>query len=316
MNAELLDAVRRYTDAYADPDGLAQTPVPGLTTIRATSPSGLVHAIARPLVCLVLQGSKQVTIGTQTFTFEAGDSLLITADVPTVSQVTRASREAPYLSLVLDLEPAVIAELAIQMQTLPPADGLAVRYQPTDAEVADAALRLMRLVERPEAVPVLHAQRVRELHYWLLAGRHGAAIRELGWPEGNARRVARAVAVLREDFTKPLPMERLAAAAGMSPSSFYQHFRAVTSLSPLQFQKQLRLIEARRLMLADGLTASSAAFAVGYESVPQFTREYRRLFGAPPARDAEAMRAALPGAVAGPSAEPSAEHSAGGVAGI
>lgn len=316
MNAELLDAVRRYTDAYADPDGLAQTPVPGLTTIRATSPSGLVHAIARPLVCLVLQGSKQVTIGTQTFTFEAGDSLLITADVPTVSQVTRASREAPYLSLVLDLEPAVIAELAIQMQTLPPADGLAVRYQPTDAEVADAALRLMRLVERPEALPVLHAQRVRELHYWLLAGRHGAAIRELGWPEGNARRVARAVAVLREDFTKPLPMERLAAAAGMSPSSFYQHFRAVTSLSPLQFQKQLRLIEARRLMLADGLTASSAAFAVGYESVPQFTREYRRLFGAPPARDAEAMRAALPGAVAGPSAEPSAEHSAGGVAGI
>ncbi|MCT9115049.1 AraC family transcriptional regulator [Cupriavidus gilardii] len=316
MNAELLDAVRRYTDAYADPDGLAQTPVPGLTTIRATSPSGLVHAIARPLVCLVLQGSKQVTIGTQTFTFEAGDSLLITADVPTVSQVTRASREAPYLSLVLDLEPAVIAELALQMQTLPPADGLAVRYQPTDAEVADAALRLMRLVERPEALPVLHAQRVRELHYWLLAGRHGAAIRELGWPEGNARRVARAVAVLREDFTKPLPMERLAAAAGMSPSSFYQHFRAVTSLSPLQFQKQLRLIEARRLMLADGLTASSAAFAVGYESVPQFTREYRRLFGAPPARDAEAMRAALPGAVAGPSAEPSAEHSAGGVAGI
>lgn len=294
MNADLLDAVRQYTDAYADPAGLAQTPVPGLTTIRASSPSGLLHAIARPLVCLVLQGSKQVTIGTQSFTFEAGDSLLITADVPTVSQVTRASPEAPYLSLVLDLEPAVIADLATQMQTLPAADGVAVRYQPTDAEVADAALRLMRLFERPEAVPVLHAQRVRELHYWLLAGRHGAAIRELGWPEGNARRVARAVAVLREEFAKPLPMERLAEVAGMSPSSFYQHFRAVTSLSPLQFQKQLRLIEARRLMLADGMTASSAAFAVGYESVPQFTREYRRLFGTPPAKDAEAMRSAVP----------------------
>ncbi|MCA7084213.1 AraC family transcriptional regulator [Cupriavidus sp. DB3] len=293
MNADLLDAVRRYTDAYADPEGLAQTPVPGLTTIRATAPSGLLHAIARPLVCLVLQGSKQVTMGTQTFTFEAGDSLLITADVPTVSQVTRASPEAPYLSLVLDLEPAVIADLATQMQSLPAADGGAVRYQPTEAEVADAALRLMRLFERPEAVPVLHAQRVRELHYWLLAGRHGAAIRELGWPEGNARRVARAVAVLREEFTRPLPMARLAGVAGMSPSSFYQHFRAVTSLSPLQFQKQLRLIEARRLMLADGMTASSAAFAVGYESVPQFTREYRRLFGMPPAKDAEAMRSAV-----------------------
>lgn len=296
MNANLLEAVRRYTDTCADPDGLAQTPVPGLTTIRATSPSGLVHAIARPLVCLVLQGSKRVTMGAQTFTFEAGDSMLITADVPTVSQVIRASAEAPYLSLVLDLEPAVIADLAMQMQSLPAPDGVAVRYEPTDAEVADAALRLMRLLERPEAVPVLHAQRVRELHYWLLAGRHGAAIRELGWPEGNARRVARAVAVLREEFMNSLPMERLAAAAGMSPSSFYQHFRAVTSLSPLQFQKQLRLLEARRLMVAEGETASSAAFAVGYESVPQFTREYRRMFGAPPAKDAEAMRGALPDA--------------------
>ncbi|QET06501.1 MULTISPECIES: AraC family transcriptional regulator [Cupriavidus] len=293
MNDALLDAVRRYADTYADADGLARTPVPGLTTIRSTSPSGLLYAIARPLVCLVLQGTKQVTMGAQTLTFGPGDSLLITADVPTVSQVTAASPARPYLSLVLDLEPAVIADLTMQMQGGPVPDGAAVRFEPTDGEVSDAALRLMRLLERPEAVPVLHAQRVRELHYWLLEGRHGAAIRRLGWPEGNARRVARAVAVLRDEFAQPLPMERLASVAGMSPSSFYQHFRAVTSLSPLQFQKQLRLIEARRLMLADGMTASDAAFAVGYESVPQFTREYRRMFGLPPAKDAEALRGAV-----------------------
>lgn len=293
MNDALLDAVRRYTDTYADAEGLARTPVPGLTTIRSTSPSGLLYAIARPLVCLVLQGTKQVTMGARTLTFRPGDSLLITADVPTVSQVTAASAARPYLSLVLDLDPAVIADLSLQMQSAPVSDSLAVRFEPTDGEVADAALRLMRLLERPEAVPVLHAQRVRELHYWLLEGRHGAAIRRLGWPEGNARRVSRAVAVLREAFAQPLPMERLASVAGMSPSSFYQHFRAVTSLSPLQFQKQLRLIEARRLMLADGLTASDAAFAVGYESVPQFTREYRRMFGLPPARDAETLRGAV-----------------------
>ncbi|CAG9166971.1 AraC family transcriptional regulator [Cupriavidus pampae] len=297
MTDTLLDAVRRYADTYADADGLARTPVPGLTTIRSTSPSGLLYAIARPLVCLVLQGTKQVTMGSQTLTFGPGDSLLITADVPTVSQVTAASAARPYLSLVLDLDPAVIADLSMQMQTASVPDGGAVRFEPTDGEVADAALRLMRLLERPEAVPVLHAQRVRELHYWLLEGRHGAAIRRLGWPEGNARRVARAVAVLREAFAQPLPMEQLASVAGMSPSSFYQHFRAVTSLSPLQFQKQLRLIEARRLMLADGMTASDAAFAVGYESVPQFTREYRRMFGLPPAKDAEGMRGAM--AVAG-----------------
>ena len=148
----------------------------------------------------------------------------------------------------------------------------------------------MRLVERPASVAVLQAQLLREMHYWLLAGRHGAAIRRLGYPDGHVRRVARAVAVLRAEFARPLAVARLAAAAGMSPSSFHQHFRAVTSLSPLQFQKQLRLIEARRLMLSQGLNPSQAAFSVGYESVPQFTREYGRMFGAPPVRDVKSAR--------------------------
>lgn len=291
MAHTLLQAVRRYVDTYADPTGLAQTPIPGLTTIRSATPSGLLYAISQPLVCLVLQGSKQVAMGTQSFSFGAGDSLLITADVPTVSQVTRASVEAPYLSLVLELDPAVIADLAMQMkEEATIADGTPVRVEPTDAEVADAALRLMRLLDRPASIPVLHAQLVRELHYWLLEGKHGAAIRRLGWPDGHARRVGRAVALLRAEFARPLSVDRLAATAGMSPSSFHHHFRAVTSLSPMQFQKQLRLIEARRLMMSEGRSASSAAFAVGYESVPQFTREYARMFGLPPGKDMEAMR--------------------------
>lgn len=291
MTHTLLQAVRRYVETYADPTGLAQTPIPGLTTIRSATPSGLLYAISQPLVCLVLQGSKQVAMGTQSFSFGAGDSLLITADVPTVSQVTRASAEAPYLSLVLELDPAVIADLAMQMkEEATIADGTPVRVEPTDAEVADAALRLMRLLDRPASIPVLHAQLVRELHYWLLEGKHGAAIRRLGWPDGHARRVGRAVALLRAEFARPLSVDRLAATAGMSPSSFHHHFRAVTSLSPMQFQKQLRLIEARRLMMSEGRSASSAAFAVGYESVPQFTREYGRMFGLPPGKDMEAMR--------------------------
>ncbi|MGQ9365562.1 AraC family transcriptional regulator N-terminal domain-containing protein [Azospirillum sp. ST 5-10] len=292
----LFDAVRRHAEAHADADGLAQTPIPGLTAVRATAPSGLVYAISRPLVCLVLQGSKQVTMGTQAFAFAAGDSLLITADVPTVSQITRASVAAPYLSLVLELDLAVIADLAAQAGAALAADDAPVRVDPTDAEVADAALRLMRLLDRPASVPVLHAQLVRELHYWLLIGRHGSAIRRLGWPGGHAQRVARAVAVLRADFARPLRVERLAAVAGMSPSSFHQHFRAATSLSPLQFQKHLRLIEARRLMLSEGASASGAAFAVGYESVSQFTREYGRMFGLPPVRDAKAAREGPAGA--------------------
>ena len=286
----LLDAVRRYAEEHADETGVAQTPTPGLAAIRATTPSGLVYALSRPLVALVLQGSKHVAMGTQAFAFAAGDSLLITADVPTVSQITRASVAAPYVSLVLELDLAVIADLAAQMKAVHVADQSPVRVEPTDAEVADAALRLMRLLDRPASVPVLQAQLVREMHYWLLAGRHGSAIRRLGWPDGHARRVARAVAVLRTEFARPLRVERLAAVAGMSPSSFHQHFRAVTSLSPVRFQKQLRLIEARRLMVSEGASASRAAFAVGYESVSQFTREYGRMFGLPPLRDSKAVR--------------------------
>lgn len=286
----LLDAVRRHAEPHADATGLARTPIPGLTTVRATAPSALVHAISRPLVCLVLQGSKHVTMGAQAFAFGAGDSLLITADVPTVSRITRASVAAPYLSLVLELDPAAIADLAVQMRAVLVADDSPVRVEPTDAEVAEAALRLMRLLDRPASVPVLHAQLVREMHYWLLAGRHGAAIRRLGWPDGHAQRVARAAAVLRAEFTRPLSVDRLAGTAGMSPSSFYHHFRAVTSLSPLQFQKRLRLIEARRLMVSEGASASGAAFAVGYESVSQFTREYGRMFGLPPVKDTDAVR--------------------------
>ncbi|GGA77586.1 AraC family transcriptional regulator [Brucella endophytica] len=289
----LLDTIRRYAQSHADSAGIARTPIPGLTLVRGTAPSGLDHAISRPLACLVLAGAKHVAMGAESFAFSAGDSLLIAADVPTVSQITRASPAAPYFSLVLELDPAVIAGLVAEMSAAPDDDARPIRVEPTEAEVADAALRLMRLLDRPASLPVLQAQLVREMHYWLLAGRHGAAIRRLGWPDGHVQRVARAVAMLRAEFAKPLRIEQLAAVAGMSPSSFHQHFRAVTSLSPLQFQKQLRLIEARRLVLFEDMTASSAAFAVGYESVPQFTREYARLFGLPPVRDRKTAKGVI-----------------------
>lgn len=286
----LLDLVRRHADAHADDQGFAPMPIRGLFAVRATMPSGLMHDISRPLVCLVLQGAKRVTMGTHPFDFSAGDSLLVTADVPTVSQITRASIAAPYYSLVLELDAAVISDLAGQMSAVQEAGHDPVRVYQTDAEVADAALRLVRLLDRPESLAVLQAQLVREMHYWLLAGRHGAAIRRLGWHDGHVERIARAVSVLRSRFAEALPVEQLAAVAGMSISSFHDHFKAVTSLSPLQFHKRLKLIEARRLMQSEGVSASHAAFTVGYESVPQFTREYSRLFGLPPMKDLKASR--------------------------
>ncbi|MEP9349323.1 AraC family transcriptional regulator [Xanthobacter sp. KR7-225] len=298
----LLEAVRAHALAHAGASGIATTPIAGLITVTALAPTDIAHDILRPLVCLVVQGGKHVTQGNRGFGFAAGDSLIITADVPVASRITEASPARPYYSLVLELDLGLITELSAEMAAVHRADTAPVRTEPTEAEVSEAALRLLRLLDRPQALPVLRDQLLREMHYWLLAGRHGPAIRRLGWPDGHAQRVARAVAILRAEFARPVPVARLAAAAGMSLSTFHQHFRAVTTLSPLQFQKQLRLIEARRLMLQDGAGAASAAFAVGYESVPQFTREYGRMFGLPPARDVKAARdrggADAPGAVA------------------
>jgi AraC-like DNA-binding protein len=290
MTQPLLEAIRRYAEANADPFGIARAPIAGLNLVRTTGTGELQYGIQRPLICLVVQGTKEVTTGGRTLAFSGGDSMLITADVPTVSQISRASRVAPYLSFALYLDPALIVELATEMKAVPVDDGTPLTLQPTDAEVADTALRLVRLLDRPASIPMLQAQLVRELHYWLLAGRHGPAIRHLGFPDSQARRIARAVEAIRADYAATLPVEQLAAIAGMSASTFHQHFRAVTSLSPLQFQKQLRLIEARRMMLAESAPASNAAYAVGYESVTQFTREYRRLFGAPPVRDTQDAR--------------------------
>lgn len=298
MTQALLDTVRRFVGAHADRSSPTLAPIAGLTVVRSAQPTDIAHAIYNPLICLVLQGRKQMSVGPTTYDFGAGDSLVVTADVPNISQIMEASAHRPYLSLVIDLQRAVIAELALQMQGAPDTDDRAVRIAPTDAEVADVAARLVRLADRPQAAAVLQPTLLRELHYWLLAGRHGAAIRRLGWPGGHSHRVGRAVAVLRAEYASPLPVERLAALADMSPSSFHQHFRAVTSLSPLQFQKQLRLIEARRLMASEGATASSAAYAVGYESVPQFTREYGRMFGLPPGADSLLLRGAAGAAAA------------------
>lgn len=290
MENTLRDAVARYADAHADAAGAAATAVPGLALVRASAPSALQFAISRPMLVLVVQGAKRVTMGEVPYDFAAGESLFITADVPTVSQITRASVKQPYYSVVLELDAAVIAELCGEMEALRGDDRGPLRVDETAVEVAGAALRLVELLDRPAALPVLGRQLVREMHYWLLAGRHGAAIRRLGWPDTHVERVGRAVAKLREYFAEPIAVEQLAGLAGMSVSSFHQHFRAVTSLSPLQFQKQLRLIEARRLMLAEGRSASQAAYAVGYESAPQFTREYGRMFGTPPAQDARQAR--------------------------
>ena len=286
MSDELNRAVRRHTECRNAADAGIATPVPGLYLVQRTTPSELEHTVVQPMVCLVLQGRKCVTFGNSASSYGEGDVMVMPRNLPTVSRVSEASVASPYLALALNLDLSVIAELVM---TAP--DVHSRRAVPnTRAELRDALRRLVLLLDRPDSLAVLENGLIREIHHWLLVGQHGPALLHLGSPDGHARRVARAVAILRADFAKPAQLARLAAAAGMSRASFYHHFRAITSLTPLQFQKQLRLIEARRLIVSSGKPLSQVASDVGYESGSQFSREYTRMYGQSPTTHRRAAR--------------------------
>lgn len=285
----LKEVVLAYASRHANRDGLARTPVPGLRMMYVETPAGDLHSVYRPLICLILQGAKRMIVGREEQVFSAGQSVIVSADMPVAGRIVQATRTEPYLAIAVEMEMTVLRELAAQMGDQPDRRRSEMRtlfVEDTDAAVTDCASRLMRLVDRPDAMPLLRPGIMQELHYWLLSGRHGAAIRTLSDPNGCAGRLAEAIAILRAEYRSRLPVERLAAAAAMSLTAFHKHFKHMTSLTPGQYQKRLRLIEARRLLLDEGLSASSAAFEVGYESVSQFTRDYGRLFRAPPKRDA------------------------------
>lgn len=287
MAHDLKQAVQRRTDRQSEAAVGIVTPIRGLYLVRRTSPSELEHTVAQPLVCLVLQGCKRVSLGSGTSSYAAGDMMVVTGNVPTVSRISNASVAEPYLALALDLDLSVITDLVMNAPEVHSRSSA----QDTRDELRDALRRLVMLLDRPESLAVLKDNLVREIHHWLLLGPQRLAVRQLGSPDSHARRVARAVAILRADYAKPVSIESLAAAAGMSRSGFHQHFRAITSLTPLQFQKQLRLIEARRLIVSSGKVVSQVAFDVGYESPSQFSREYTRMYGQPPTTDKRVVSA-------------------------
>ncbi|MFQ3786497.1 AraC family transcriptional regulator N-terminal domain-containing protein [Halomonas sp. A29] len=288
MNS-LKQAVRTYTSRHANSRGMALTPVPGLRMMCLEAPTGDLHTVYKPLVCLVLQGAKHVIVGREERVLSAGESAMVSADMPVVGRIVQASRSAPYLAIAVELDMAILRELTAHLgspRPRRPSEMPTLFAVDTEAALLDCASRLMQLLDRPEAVPLLSPGIMRELHYWLLSGPHSTVLQTLADPDSHAGRLAAAIAILRAEYRSRVPVERLAAEAGMSLTSFHKHFKHMTSLTPGQYQKRLRLVEARRLMLDEGFSASNAAFEVGYESVSQFTREYGRLFQAPPKRDA------------------------------
>ena len=269
-------------------------PQPGLFFNRASSPAEPVYAVLEPSFCVIAQGSKEVLLGEDRFRYDPAHYLISTMGLPAVGQVVDASPHRPYLSFRLVLDPAVVTSVMIESGVLQPrGDGGGVKgvdVSPLDADLLDATLRLVRLSERPGDFRALGTLVVREIIYRLLTGAQGSRMRHLAMFGGHAHRMVRAVATLRENFDKPLRIDGVARELGMSVSGFHAHFKAVTAMSPLQFQKQLRLQEARRLMISESLDAAEAGFRVGYDDASHFSRDYKRHFGDPPMRDVERLR--------------------------
>jgi AraC-like DNA-binding protein len=279
---------------YARMDGIHETHIAGLAAMRATAPSQPIPTVYEPSLCFVVQGRKQARLRDEAFVYHPLHYLAVSVTLPVIAQIIEASLERPYLCLRIAIDRKMIGELLLQLgptlvQRSASERGLYVAR--SDGPMLDALVRLVRLLDRPREAQVLAPLVLREIHYRALVGELGARLRELCVIDSQMQRIARTIDVLRARFSEAFSVEDLAAMAHMSPSSFHHRFKEVTSMSPMQFQKQLRLHEARRLMLTDGLDAAAAAHCVGYESASQFSREYRRLFGAPPRREIEALRA-------------------------
>jgi AraC-like DNA-binding protein len=280
-------------DRFAPRDGLAETAVPGLGLARAEAPNELVHTVYRPALCIVAQGGKDVLLGDERFAYRPSHYLVVSLDLPLTSHVVIASPDAPYLSLRLDIDAGELSALLLAAERpRPVATGRGLFLAESEPGLLDAAARLVELLASPGDIAVLAPLIVREMFYRVLRGPEGWRLAQIGVGDGHAQRIARAIGWLKDHFAEPLRIDDLARRVHMSPSSFHEHFKAVTSMSPLQYQKVLRLQEARRLLLSRDIDAATAGHEVGYESPSQFSREYRRLFGAPPGRDLKSLRAA------------------------
>ncbi|MDF2494631.1 AraC family transcriptional regulator [Sphingomonas sp.] len=293
--AELARIIGRHVSSA----GIAPTAMPRLSLICADQPSTPTPAVYEASLCLIAQGSKRVSIGEHSVIYDAAHYLLVSVDLPLVGHIIDASPDRPYLCCKIDLDPTMLADLLgeeggrISRTDLP-----VLGVYPSDPDLIDAACRLVRLLDRPETIDAIAPLIEREILYRLLTGPHGPMLRHVATAGSHLNQVSRAIAAIRRGFDHRLRIEDIAAEAGMSASSLHAHFKAVTRMTPLEYQKQLRLQEARRLMIANGATAGTAAYAVGYESPSQFSREYRRLFGAPPRQDIERLHAEPAGGMA------------------
>lgn len=295
MIEALAEAMLRYTARQTGPSPY-QTPVENLLIMRADQPRPPAHRVLKPAFCVVAQGAKWANFGEERFVYRAGEALVVGFEAPLTGQVVEASPDKPCLVLTFGLDQDIMRSVADGLGSLPKAvdeGGRGVFVVDFRGPLADCALRLVRLLDTPEAIPTLYPLVMRETCYWLLTGPHGGEVARLVLANGPSKRFMDALRTLRDRFAEPVRIEELAEVAHMSVSAFHRQFKVQTSMTPLQYQKQLRLLESRRLMVSLAFNVEAAAFAVGYESPSQFSREYSRLFGVTPKRDVKRLRAVL-----------------------
>jgi AraC-like DNA-binding protein len=287
---ELIERIARTVTE----DG-AKEVFPGFFLARSSKPSQSLNTVYEPAFCFIAQGRKRALLGEEVFRYDPGHYLLFTVDLPLIFQIEKATQDEPYLGLRLDLDPSLVASVLVEADikiNKGDESTKAMDVHTSDANLLDAVVRLVRLADEPGSSNVLAPLVVKEIIYRLLAGGQGARLGHL-LPSGDTQRISRAIGHLREHFDEPLKIDAFARQLGMSVSGFHHHFKSVTSMSPLQFQKQIRLQEARRLMLGEDLDAASAGFRVGYEDPSYFSRDYKKLFGSPPQRDIVSLRSRL-----------------------
>lgn len=291
---EHIEELADLIDRYAPGDGSHTTAIPRVFLHRSTVVTEPLHAVFEPALCIIAQGRKQTMVGESVYIYGKADYLVVSVDIPIVGQVLEATPEVPYLCLRIDLEPAAIGALMLETGISAKASdqpGPALSVSTVTTELLDATIRLVRLLATPSDIPILAPLAEREILYRLLVGEQSSKLRQIALAESKLQQINRAIGWIRRNFREPFSIEAVASEAHMSPSALHQHFKAVTAMSPLQYQKQLRLQEARRLILSQALDAATAGHTVGYESPSQFSREYSRLFGAPPVRDIANLRA-------------------------
>lgn len=276
----------------AQTEGVTE-PLPGVRLRRASNPSPMGHGVSFPSFCMVAQGSKEIHLGDRRLTYDTTRYLVSTAMLPISSRVIEAAPDRPFLGFVLVLDPVMVGSVMVEAGKPAPhghPELSAIDVSAVDAGLFDAALRLIRLTDTPDDARFLAPLIQREIVYRLLVGEQGERMRQITTLGGETNRISEAIARLRADYDKPIRIDTLAQELGMSVSGFHHHFKQVTAMSPLQFQKQLRLQEARRLMLSEDFDATTAGYQVGYDDASHFSREYKRLFGEPPLRDVARLR--------------------------